>query len=238
MSRIYLSPPHLSGEESHCVSDVLASNWVAPAGPDLEAFEAEFCRATGARHALAVVFGTAALHLALRVAGVRPGDEVLVSSLTVAASAARVDARRQIFEWYAEHLAGIPGLALMPRASYGRVTRWLTVITIDPALCGATRDGVIDALELDNIESRPAWKPRHLQPACAAFDVVGGRVSEALFERGLCVPSGSALTRRDVERVADIVRACCQSAAGRRRAVVSTGVSTAASAGARADAAV
>ena len=86
MPRIFLSPPHVSGNEPQRVTEALASNWIAPAGPDLDAFEEEFCRATGARQALAVNSGTAALHLALLAAGVLPGDEVLVSSLTVAAS--------------------------------------------------------------------------------------------------------------------------------------------------------
>jgi len=86
MPRIFLSPPHLSGDELRRVTEAFASNWIAPAGPDLDAFEEEFCRATGARQALALHSGTAALHLALLAAGVLPGDEVLVSSLTVAAS--------------------------------------------------------------------------------------------------------------------------------------------------------
>jgi dTDP-4-amino-4,6-dideoxygalactose transaminase len=372
MSRIYLSPPHLSGDEPRSVSEALASNWVAPAGPDLDAFEEEFCRATGARHALALNSGTAALHLALLVAGVLPGDEVLVSSLTVAASvnpilylgarptfidshqdswtmdptlladtlaararvgrmptavvlvhlygqsadidpvrdacgrhgvaliedaaealgasykgraagtlgragvfsfngnkiittggggmlvsddaafvararklsnqareharhyehrevgynyrlsnvlaavgraqlavlAARVEARRHVFGWYADLLTGVPGLTFMPESAYGRASRWLTVATIDPAAFGSTRDALIEALEREDIESRPTWKPMHLQPAFERFEVVGGRVSAGLFERGICLPSGSALTRTDVERISRIVRNC------------------------------
>ena len=61
------------------------------------------------------------------------------------------------------------------------------------------------ALEAENIESRPLWKPMHLQPVFAGCRVFGGAVSEALFARGLCLPSGTAMTREDVERVAAIV---------------------------------
>jgi dTDP-4-amino-4,6-dideoxygalactose transaminase len=372
MSRICLSPPHLSGDEQRHVCEALASNWIAPAGPNLEAFEEEFCRATGARHALALNSGTAALHLALHVAGLLPGDEVLVSTLTVAASvnpilylgghptfidshpdswtmdpalladaletraskgrrpkavvlvhlygqsadidpirdacathdialiedaaealgasyggraagtlgqagifsfngnkiittggggmlvsedaafvararklsnqarehvrhyehrevgynyrlsnvlaaigraqlgvlAERVEARRQVFRWYEELLAGLPGLTFMPEPGYGRASRWLTVAIIDPAAFGSTRNAVIDALEREDIESRPTWKPMHMQPAFERFEVVGGRVSAGLFERGICLPSGSTLTRTDVERIAAILRAC------------------------------
>jgi dTDP-4-amino-4,6-dideoxygalactose transaminase len=85
-SRIYLSPPHMSGAEEQLVSDVFASNVIAPLGPHVEAFEHEFAKAVGAPQAVAVSSGTAALHLALRLVGVGPGDEVLVSTLTFVAS--------------------------------------------------------------------------------------------------------------------------------------------------------
>lgn len=85
--RLYLSPPHLGDCEQAYVHEAFASNWIAPLGPHVDAFEAEFAAAVGARHALALSSGTAALHLALLLAGVGPGDEVLVSTLTFAASA-------------------------------------------------------------------------------------------------------------------------------------------------------
>ncbi len=84
--RIYLSPPHLSGLEQQYVQAAFDSNWVAPLGPNVDGFEAEFCQMTGAPHALALSSGTAALHLALILLGVVPGDEVVVSTLTFAAS--------------------------------------------------------------------------------------------------------------------------------------------------------
>ena len=87
MQRIYLSPPHLSGLEQQYVDDAFATNWIAPLGPHVDAFEAEFCAVTGANYAVATSSGTAALHLALILAGVGPDDEVLVSTLTFIASA-------------------------------------------------------------------------------------------------------------------------------------------------------
>jgi len=87
MNRIYLSPPHLSGLEGQFLQEALESGWIAPLGPQVDAFEQEFAEAVGAKHALAVSSGTAALHLALILAGVGPGDEVVVSTLTFAASA-------------------------------------------------------------------------------------------------------------------------------------------------------
>ena len=86
LERMFLSPPHLSGLEQGYVEDAFASNWVTPLGPHVDAFENEFAQAVGARHAVAVSSGTAALHLALRLVGVGPGDEVLASTLTFVAS--------------------------------------------------------------------------------------------------------------------------------------------------------
>lgn len=87
MSRILLSPPSLSGEEARFLAEALASNWIAPVGPDVDAFEREVAAAAGVPHSVAVSSGTAALHLALRLLGVGPGDEVLCSTFTFIASA-------------------------------------------------------------------------------------------------------------------------------------------------------
>src|SRR6185312_11680613 len=84
--RIYLSPPHLGELEQQFVAQTFASNWIAPLGPQVDAFQTEFAHAIGADHALALSSGTAALHLALQLVGVGPGSEVLVSTLTFAAS--------------------------------------------------------------------------------------------------------------------------------------------------------
>jgi pyridoxal phosphate-dependent aminotransferase EpsN len=370
--RIYLSPPHLGTLEQSLVAEAFASNWIAPLGPHVDAFQREFCAAVGAPHATALSSGTAALHLALRLVGVSAGDEVLVSTLTFAASVnpirylgatpvfidseraswnmdpellaaaleersragrlpravvlvhlygqsadldpivaacerynvpliedaaealgamykgkmpgtvgragvysfngnkiittsgggmlvssdealiahaqklatqarddaphyehseigynyrmsnvlaaigrgqltvleARVAARRRNFERYAEVLGGVPGIELMPEAPWGRHTRWLTTLTIRPDRFGADRETVRLALEAQNIEARPLWKPMHLQPVFREFPCVGGSVAEDLFEHGLCLPSGSNLTAAELERVISVVLSC------------------------------
>ena len=368
--RIYLSPPHMSGAEERLVAEAFATNWIAPVGPHVDAFEREFAAAVGAPHAAALSSGTAALHVALRLVGVQPGDQVFVSTLTFVASVSpilylgatpvfldsereswnmdpallaealdararsgrlpravvlvhlygqsadlagvlaacerhgvavvedaaealgatyhggapgtfgtagifsfngnkiitsagggmlvsddealvaharklatqardpaphyqhseigynyrlsnvlaaigrgqlralddRVAARRRNFAFYADALGELPGLAFMPEAPWGRSTRWLTCLTIDPAAFGADRETVRGALEAADIEARPVWKPMHLQPALAQYERLGGEVAEDLFTRGLCLPSGSSLTTADLHRVVDVIR--------------------------------
>ena len=85
-SRIYLSPPHMTGRELHYVHQAFESNWLAPLGPNVDGFEREFAAYVGAAHAVALSSGTAALHLAMILSGVGPDDEVLVSTYTFCAS--------------------------------------------------------------------------------------------------------------------------------------------------------
>ncbi len=374
MKRIYLSPPHMGPDERVLVEDVFDSNWIAPLGPQVDAFEKEFAEVVGVPHAVALSSGTAAIHLGLRIIGVKPGDEVLCSTLTFSASANpivyeggrpvfidstretwnmdpallraeiescascgkipraaivvdlygqsadygpileacseydvpviddaaealgasyqgksagsfgklgvfsfngnkiittsgggmlvshdgelvekarflasqardpaahyehstigynyrmsnllaaigrgqlrvlqdRVAARRHNFDQYSQALGGLPGIELMPEASYGRSNRWLTCMTIDANAFGATREDVRLALEEENIEARPVWKPMHLQPVFSGCRVRGGTVAEDIFERGLCLPSGSNLTDEDRARVIEIVRRQCR----------------------------
>ncbi len=119
----------------------------------------------------------------------------------------RVAARRAHNAFYREALGDLPGLTFMPEADYGRATAWLTCVLIDPAAFGADREAVRLALEREDIEARPVWKPMHLQPAFRAHPAVGGRVAEGLFERGLCLPSGSSLSTADRGRVVNVLRA-------------------------------
>jgi dTDP-4-amino-4,6-dideoxygalactose transaminase len=373
-SRIFLSTPHMGGDEAELVREVFASNWIAPLGPQVDAFEHEFAQLVESEHAAALSSGTAALHLALLLAGVGPGDEVLASTLTFSATinpirylgatpvlvdsearswnidpalvaeaiesrvragrrpkavvpvhlygqpadidpiaevcaahgitmiedaaealgasykgrapgsmgasgifsfngnkiittsgggmlvsddaaliararklatqarepaphyehaeigynyrlsnvlaaigrgqlrvlADRVEARRRIFARYTEALVDLPGIEFMPEETFGdartRATRWLTCLTIDPDLAGLTREDVRLALEAENVETRPVWKPMHLQPVFADCPTVGGSVAAALFENGLCLPSGSSLTDAEQDRVIDLVR--------------------------------
>lgn len=119
----------------------------------------------------------------------------------------RVDARRANCVYYQRAFAELPGITFMPEAPWNRCTRWLTCIVVDPASFGTDREGIRRALEAENIEARPVWKPMHLQPVFAAYDRFGGEVAEDLFHRGLCLPSGSNLTEADLERVVEVIRA-------------------------------
>jgi pyridoxal phosphate-dependent aminotransferase EpsN len=369
-ARIYLSPPHMSGYEQQYVAEAFESNWIAPLGPQVTAFQEEFAQRVGAPYALALSSGSAALHLALIELGVQPGDEVFVSTLTFSASVNpirylnaipvfvdsdsiswnmdaallaqalddrarvgrlpkavvvvhlygqtadldpivaacdkhgvilvedaaealgaqykgrspgnfgqsgiysfngnkiittsgggmlvsgnrrlidhalklatqardqaphyehseigynyrmsnilaaigrgqlrvlgdRVLARRKNFEYYAAALGDLPGLEFAPEAPWGTHARWLTTCTIDPAAFGATREDVRLALEAENIEARPVWKPMHTQPVFSQFERVGGGTAERLFQNGLCLPSGSSLTQDELERVCSVIR--------------------------------
>ena len=372
MARLYLSPPYLTGREMELVQEAFETNWIAPMGPHVDAFEAELAAAAGRAHATALSSGTAALHLAVRMLGIGTGDTVLVSSLTFSATANaiayeraepvfvdatpeswnldpglvveeldrcgragrlpkaviavdlygqcadyepllaacerwgvpliedaaealgatykgrpagafgvmaafsfngnkiittsgggmlaaddpgwtrrarhlatqardpaphyqhseigfnyrmsnvaaaigrgqlatlahRVARRREINAWYRRRFAGVPGIAFMPEAAYGESNCWLTCITVDAAAFGADREAIRKRLEADDIEARPVWKPMHLQPVFAGCRAVGGAVAEAIFRDGLCLPSGTAMSEADLERVAAGVLAC------------------------------
>jgi pyridoxal phosphate-dependent aminotransferase EpsN len=379
--RIYLSPPHMGSEEVTLLHEAFASNWIAPLGPHVDAFEREFAAKIGMPHAAALASGTAALHLGLRLLGVGTGDEVFCSTLTFCASAnpiayekarpvfldaeeaswnmdpnilrdelraadrrgklpkavvvvdlygqcadyepiqaecdrygvpiledaaealgacyrnrpagtfgtlaafsfngnkiittsgggmlvgadkalierarflssqardpaphyqhsqigfnyrmsnllaaigrgqlrvldERVNARRRVYQRYQERLRDLPGIAFMPEARGCRSTRWLTCLTIDSHEFGASAEDVRRALDADNIESRPVWKPLHLQPAFAECRYAGGRVAERLFASGLCLPSGSNLTDDDLERVLRVVARVHRAATSRTK---------------------
>lgn len=119
----------------------------------------------------------------------------------------RVKKRRETYAWYQQRLAGVTGLTLGPaEPAGGRSNRWLTAILLDPTEASATPEQLRIHLEKHNIESRPLWKPLHLQPLFAKAPMYGGSVSETLFARGLCLPSGSALTEADLQRVAGVIK--------------------------------
>jgi dTDP-4-amino-4,6-dideoxygalactose transaminase len=368
--RIYLSPPHLSGEEMKFVREAFESNYIAPTGPMINLFEREFAEKVGIAHAVAVSSGTAAMHLAMRVLGVGAGDEVIASTLTFIGSVSpvvfqgttpvfidsdrmswnmdpnllaeeieacrkrgrmpkaviptdlygqcadmdrireicdpygipvisdsaeavgssynghfsgstakagvysfngnkiittggggmlasndgdfikrarflsqqardraphyehseigynyrmsnilaaigrgqlrvleeRVKAKRKIFDYYQKALTDLPGIEFMPEAPYSRSNRWLTVILVRPQVFGVDREEIRAALERENIESRPVWKPMHLQPVFKGCRIRGGGVSEDHFRRGLCLPSGTQMTEIDLERVVGVIR--------------------------------
>lgn len=119
---------------------------------------------------------------------------------------ARVEARRRIAFRYRDELADLPGLKLMPQAPWGVHTNWLSVFTVDEARFGCSRDALIRALDAAGVESRPVWKPMHLQPLYAHSERVGGEVAADLYARGICLPSSSSLDEADQARVIGAVR--------------------------------
>ena len=367
--RTYLSPPDVGAGERARLLEAFDSNWIAPLGPQVDAFELEFADVVGMPYAVALSSGTAALHLALQILGVGRGDDVITSTLTFAATANavtyvgaapvfvdvepatwtmdpvllereleerarrgrrvgavisvdlygqcadyrpivetcrkfgvplvedaaealgatyggvsaggfgecaafsfngnkiittsgggmlvtsrrdiaerarhlstqardagahyqhseigynyrlsnllaavgraqltslphKVARRRAINQAYRRELGHVAGIEFMPEALYGYSTCWLTCVTVTPSAFGANREQIRLALEEQNIESRPLWKPMHLQPAFAGCAVRGGEVAADLFDRGLCLPSGSSLTSGEQDRIIEIV---------------------------------
>ena len=115
--------------------------------------------------------------------------------------------RREIHDLYVKFLAGVKGVKVMcqPEGGDFNSNYWLTCITVDPEEAGFTRENVRLALDEDNIESRPLWKPMHLQPVFKEAPFYGNGTSERLFEMGLCLPSGPTLTDEDIERVTKVI---------------------------------
>ena len=108
--------------------------------------------------------------------------------------------RREIHDLYVKLLAGVKGVKVMcqPEGGDFNSNYWLTCITVDPEEAGFTRENVRLALDEDNIESRPLWKPMHLQPVYKNNPCYVNGVSESLFKQGLCLPSGPCVTDEDV----------------------------------------
>jgi dTDP-4-amino-4,6-dideoxygalactose transaminase len=371
--RIYLSPPNLDGQEKELMMEAFDSNWITTMGPQVDLFEQEMCCKLGIGHAVALSSGTAGLHLSLLILGVQPGDEVICSDLTFAATVnaikycganpvlidsepstwnmdpnllekelkeyeqkgkaipkaiipvdlygqcanydaiieicarydipvvedaaealgsemhgikaggfgavgvlsfngnkiittsgggmlvssnesyirqarqlatqarepvvhyqhsqigynyrlsnilagigrgqlkrldEKVEKKRAINRYYRQALGSLPGISFMPEASYGRSNCWLTAIMINPDEFGNDREGVRLRLEKENIESRPVWKPMHLQPVYKDCKILGGSVGEKIFDQGLCLPSGTQLEDAELERIAAIVKNC------------------------------
>ena len=120
----------------------------------------------------------------------------------------KVKQKRAVNEFYRIALGDLPGIEFMPEAPYGRSNCWLTVILVSPEEFGMDREGIRLALEAENIETRPVWKPMHLQPVFKDCRIRGGEVSEDLFQRGLCLPSGTQMKEEDLERVVQGIKKC------------------------------
>lgn len=117
----------------------------------------------------------------------------------------RVAQRRAIFNTYYQGLGDIPGIVFQPELANTRSNRWLTVLTVDPEQTGITPQEIVEKMNEANIEVRPVWKPMHLQPLFAGVTYYpheeGNSVSDQLFERGLCLPSGTNMSDEDQQRV-------------------------------------
>ncbi|TGE25693.1 pyridoxal phosphate-dependent aminotransferase [Hymenobacter aquaticus] len=133
------------------------------------------------------------------LAGIGRGQMELIDS--------RVKSRRETYAWYQKNLRDVPALQFGPtEPALGSSNRWLTTVTLDPHYTTVTPEQVRQHLETHNIESRPLWKPLHQQPLFAQAPMYGGSVCADLFTRGLCLPSGSAMTETDLHRVAGALR--------------------------------
>jgi dTDP-4-amino-4,6-dideoxygalactose transaminase len=118
----------------------------------------------------------------------------------------KVARRRQIAAHYHQELGYLPGITFPDVARDEGWNGWLTCLTIDPEAAGTDREAVRLALRREGIEARPVWKPMHLQPAFAGGRTLGGGNAAVLFERGLCLPSGSSLTGSEQGETVELVR--------------------------------
>jgi pyridoxal phosphate-dependent aminotransferase EpsN len=137
------------------------------------------------------------------LAGVGRGQLLVLSE--------RISRRREIAFGYRDGLTDLPGLELMPQAEYGLHTNWLSCFLVDEQRLGVNRDELIQALDEADIESRPIWKPMHLQTLYRDADCYGGSIAEDLFRRGICLPSSSSLSVEEQARVIQVIRATAKS---------------------------
>jgi dTDP-4-amino-4,6-dideoxygalactose transaminase len=208
-ARIFLSPPHVGEGERRFVAEAFDGNWIAPVGPNLEAFENEMCEASGAAAAACLSSGTAALHLAMRLVGVRPGDEVFCSTFTFAASAGPIlyEGGRPVFidaeqrSWNMD--PGLLSEALALRASQGKLPRAIIVTDIygqcarwDEITCVASKYGVPvieDAAEAVGATYRGRWAG--LFGVLGAYSFNGNKIMTT-GGGGMLVSSDRALIER------------------------------------------
>lgn len=115
----------------------------------------------------------------------------------------RVAKKKYIFDYYKKELQGLEGIDFMPINHWNEPNYWLSVITLSSKVRPID---VMIALEEDNIESRPVWKPMHMQPFFEKYDYIGGHVSEKLFENGVCLPSDTKMTDEDLQRVCGVIK--------------------------------
>lgn len=115
----------------------------------------------------------------------------------------RVEKKKYIFEYYKKELGELEGVDFMPINHWNEPNYWLSVMTLNREVRSID---IMQALEKENIESRPVWKPMHLQPFFEEYDFIGGDVSEKLFENGVCLPSDTKMTDEDLERICGVIK--------------------------------
>ncbi len=115
----------------------------------------------------------------------------------------RIEKKNHIFNYYKRELGHIEGIGFMPINEWNRPNCWLSVVTFSDSIKPLQ---LMEALEAENIESRPVWKPMHLQPYFEKYDYIGGNVGENLFETGVCLPSDTKMTDADLKRICDIIK--------------------------------
>ena len=115
----------------------------------------------------------------------------------------RIEQKKAIFDYYKAHLQSLEGITFMPENDWDRPNYWLTCIVLE----GSVKPlDIIEALEQENIEARPLWKPMHMQPLYKDYDAFGGKVSEHLFNNGVCLPSDTKMTTEDMDRIITIIK--------------------------------
>jgi len=198
--KIWLSSPHMGGTEQKYVNEAFDTNWVAPLGPNVNAFEKALVDYTQTGYASALSAGTAAIHLALILLGVGRGQMEVLDE--------RVAQRRANFAYYKQHLGGMDGVSFSEEPDKDFFSNhWLTCILLDPEKTGGvTREDLRLMMEGENIDCRPLWKPMHLQPVFKDVPFYGNGTSERLFDEGLCLPSGSNLSTDDLDSVIEVVK--------------------------------
>ena len=118
----------------------------------------------------------------------------------------RIDTRRAHFEAYCAELGSLPGIEFMPVVDPEAANYWLTCLTVDSETSGSSRDALMAALEVADIEARPLWKPLHLQPVFKDKICYGGELAAGLFKNGLCLPSGSGMHQSEREAVIKTIK--------------------------------
>jgi len=115
----------------------------------------------------------------------------------------RIQRKREIFEYYRKELGQLEGIEMMPVNEWNKPNFWLSTILVNQKIKPID---IIKALENENIEARPVWKPMHTQPLYKGYEFIGKGVSEKLFEQGVCLPSDTKMTDNDLDRIVSIIK--------------------------------